>query len=225
MVSLVVWETHGGHAYSPKDIRALRGLLHLSEEEWPDVAIHRHTDEVAVLIGMALGVARPATGKAYANLIHKQMREPAVMFLEALTSAELEREYLQPWTSLRKFDRGQLIGLVQAYVEAVNDHIEQIAAASRKGKAWDSELKYQFVGYVDILCEYFDHDFEPARAVDLGHDDHRFGEAVRLLASPLRWGKERGKDIHFDGAIRRRVDEWNEGLRQLAQRLRKARDG
>jgi hypothetical protein len=225
MVSLVVWETHDGHAYSPKDIQTLRDLLDLSKDQWPDAAIHRHTDEVAVLIGMALGVARPATGKAYVNLVRREMLRPAMTFLKALTNVEFEREYLQPWTPLRRLDRDQLIMQVQNYVEAVDDHIGQIAAASRKGKVWDSELKDQFVEYVDILCEYFDHDFEPARAMDLGHDDHRFGEAVRLLASPLRWGNERGKDIHFDGAIRKRVDQWNEGLRQLDERLRKSRNG
>jgi hypothetical protein len=226
VIESVTWVNFEGHAYSDKDLQDLRKILRLSEDDWPDDVLHRHTDEVVALIGLALFVARKDTGKNNVKRLENKLLSPAQKFLSALENPEFQLEFLQPWTPMKFNEKDELASSVRDFVEKLNDHIVRIRQSSKKGQSWDSELKDQFLQYVDILCEFLNPEIEPKRSVNEGDEDHsQFGQCVYLLARTLKWGAEKGKDIKFDGAIRKYVNMWHAALLKTAQELENERYG
>lgn len=226
IVESVTWENFHGHALSPKALEDFRKILRLSKSDWPDDTLHRHTDELVALIGLALFVARKETGKTKIKQLEGKLLRPAQKLLSALESEELQLEFLQPWSPMKSDLKDAFAGNIRDFIDKLNDHIGEIKHTSKKGQAWDSELKDQFVEYVDLLCEFLNPEIEPKRAVDNGAEDHsQFGKCVDLIAHPLRWGQKRGKDIKFHGAIRKYVDAWREALLKIARELQEGRFG
>lgn len=204
----------------------MRRILDLDEAEWPDHMLHEHTDGLVVLIGWSLLLTRQENSKARLQRLRRKLLNPTNKFLEALMNDDLGREYLQDRLPLSEVGRDALIEQVTAFKTTVERHIEAIENSSRKGKAWDSDLKDQFVTYVDWLCEFLNHDIEPKRAVDDGTEDHsQFGKCVYLLARPLKWREAQGSDVKFDGVIRKHVDEWRQAVRLTIEQLEAERDG
>lgn len=226
IVENVTWENFNGHAYSSKSLRELRNLLRISEEKWPDKTLHRHTDEIVALIGPALFVARKDTGKDTVKQLEGKLLRPAEKFLSALESPDFQLQFWQPWSDMKSNIKDELAENMRDFIDKLNGHIAEIRHTSKKGQPWDSELKDQFVQYVDYLCEFLNPEIEPRRAADSGLEDHsNFGKCVYLLAHPLIWGAQKGRDIKFHGAIRKYVDWWRAAVIETKRKLKEERSG
>lgn len=214
-VAQVVEHPFNGHAYNQDDLSDLRKILGLSDVDWPDELLHRHTDELAIFIGMPLQVARAETSKPYLALLQQKLLSPTNAFLGTLEDSELDCEYIQPWTPLKTINRQTLIDEVSKFKTTIEQHMAVISDSGQKGKSWDSELKDHFLRGVDYLCEYLNNHVEPKRKSDNGYEDHsQFGKCVILFARPIKWGSKQGSEITFDGAIRKYVDNYNAAIRK-----------
>lgn len=205
-----VWKLEGDHALSAHDVQQFRKTLRADAKEWPDARLHRHTDELILLVGMSLGVVSRKRSKEQLLVLEPKLHVPVERLLRALKDPDLEAEYLQPWSQLCIEERNGLVVALEKFKENVEKHIAQIKGASAQGKRWDSELKDHFVTYVSMLCEYINHDFLPSRSVDEGKEGYsQFRDAVAILSKPLPWRENERDSVNFDHTIRMYMDRWN----------------
>jgi hypothetical protein len=223
IVALTARKTYDGHAYSSSDLNELRKILRI-EGTWPDSQLHRHTDELAAHVGLPLITIRRATGKEYRRFIATKLLTPAKNLRQTLCDWEMSLEFDQPWLPLHRVNKRQLVAALKSLIAATEDHVDEIARQSAKGKSWDSDIKRYYVKCVDLLCEYLNHKYVPSRRIYEGREDFsQLRDAVYLLSSPWPWGENKG--VKFVAAIRERVDEWNASSRELRKLLLAKRDG
>lgn len=205
-----------GHAYSTKELSEIRRILGTSKNKWPDRRLHRHTDELVLLIGFFIKNERRMPSHLRQREIKKRLISPSQKILEALQSDDFEKEFRQVWGSLRKVDTVKLEKILRKTVAAAEKHVELLKVGSQKGQLWDSQLKYRFLDLVAMLCEYINHDFEPTRNVQAGQEESsKFGHIVSILGIPLFPPSKDLKFPIFIGAQRKHIDNWNKQIKSV----------
>src|SRR5690348_3670533 len=99
-VELVVWDSNGGHAYPADTIGELRRVLRISQLDFPDRLLRRHTDELAVIVGLYLRLENRLTSAQQASLMERKLLKPAKTLAEALDDFSLAPEFTRRWSDL-----------------------------------------------------------------------------------------------------------------------------
>jgi hypothetical protein len=200
-----------GHAYTVDEITRLRNFLKANASLWPDEKLYRHTDEFAVLVGLAIRSERELSTGDRIDDINSRLVRPAEKLILTLTDPDFSKEFIASWGDLRTFDADPLVDTLRTLVGHANKHVAIIRANGTNGKSWDSDLKDYFVRMVSLLCEFIDRDFEPTVKGP-------FSTLTYLLGEPLFDPEPTSNRLFFDGAIRKHVDHWNANKR-LFQRM------
>lgn len=201
-----------GHAYTANEIASLRDILDLSGEIWSDETLHRHTDELAVFVGLRVRSEVPKPISERRESIEEVVSQ-AKLLQSSLERGDLSWELFQSKTE-SNVDR--MSSELPMFIEGLTQHCSRLKDLRQKGKKWDSDLKYYFVEMVTKLCEYLNSDFEPSRNMqEDGPGFSQFADAVQLLSGPIFDHNPGGSAPKFSGATREIVDSWNENKRTL----------
>ncbi len=209
------------HAYSHTDLADLRKLLFLKKGSWPDRRLHRHTDALAILVGLPVRLERKMTAGKRCTDLTERFLKPAQLILDAMVDPEREHEFGVPWSKYKGFDMNAFRKQLATFIRRTRSQIDLIRREAKKGKPWDSDLKDHFMDQLACLCEYLNHDFEPTRNDDL----HKgFRGIADLLGTPLFPPVKSGDPANFRAALRKHVDHWNRAKRDMVKKSKLGRE-
>jgi hypothetical protein len=184
--------------------------------------LYRYTDEFAAYVGLALRTVREISSKDQLAEIECRLVGPASTLLDSHQDSDFFKEFLAPWSGLKRVDTESFIDQLKTVVAGAHEHIATIKAHSGKGRSPDGDFKHHFVTMVAIFCECIDPDFEPTRKVQFKKaEPTQFSEAVYLLAKPLFPTGEKRPRLTFEGAIRKHVDMWNANKKAFLETRKK----
>ena len=189
------------NAYTSQNLHDLRQILDIKLKQWPDEVLHRHTNVLAIVVGMSVKMERDLPPARRIADIDREFRLPAQKLLRSIRNRDRAKEFYQPWGAFREYNIAALDKALASFVARTNRHVKLLKTRSEKGKLPHSELKDHFIYHLACLSEYLKHDFEPSR----NDSEHKgFGELARILGAPLF-----GRGSTFNYAVRKHVDNWN----------------
>jgi hypothetical protein len=208
-----------GHAYSPKELRALRVILRMEGNLDTDLErLRSESDKFAILVGWQVRGERQCSARERAADVRKRLLAPAKDLLDTINDDDFSKEFAQGWGGLTAIDHAKLQEALQGVIAAAEVHITAIEEHKGRGKSWHYDLKRLHVHLTACFCEYFDNKFEPSRLSGSGKEKPRaFQQAVELLARPIF--PSEGKGSGFLGAIREHIDNWNKTKKKLEDEI------
>jgi Phage integrase family len=212
-----------GHAFSIAELKELRNILRVKEEQADTASLQFETDAFAAYVGLRVYSERKLPSKKRVNEIKGRFLTPIKGLLQAINDPEFSKEFLVPWGCFDVDSIAHLKSRLEDESAKATAHIQKIQSRASKGEQWDASLKRPHVYLAACLCEYLNHEFEPKRMNADGREEVRmFHEAVTLLAKPL-FEQEGERNIGFSGAIREHMDNWNQAKRLFWQEIEASR--
>jgi ribosomal protein S8 len=152
------------HVYSSENIKSIRKILRASEKQWPDRRLHRHTEELALMIIHFVKMERTILARQRLLQIENRLERPINAILKALKDEDFIKEFRQYYGKLKLFDL-QLEMFLNKAKTKIKGHKAVLRSFLRKGRRWDTDLKNRLAYLVEESSEYVNNDFEPTRNV------------------------------------------------------------